>query len=88
VLALAGFGILLGIFVDWAANGFGALSREYLAILGLTLAGLGVQTVFASFFLSVLGLAGEPGAARQAEEARAQEVRVAVGPGGLDELGH
>src|SRR2546430_7204456 len=56
VLALAGFGILLGIFVDWAANGFGALSREYLAILGLTLAGLGVQTVFASFFLSVLGL--------------------------------
>ena len=56
MLALAGFGILLGIFVDWAANGFGALSREYLAILGLTLAGLGVQTVFASFFLSVLGL--------------------------------
>jgi glycosyltransferase involved in cell wall biosynthesis len=56
ILALAGFGILLGIFVDWAANGYGALFREYLAILGLTLAGLGVQTVFASFFLSVLGL--------------------------------
>jgi glycosyltransferase involved in cell wall biosynthesis len=56
VLALAGFGILLGIFVDWAANGFGALSREYLAILGLTLTGLGVQIVFASFFLSVLAL--------------------------------
>jgi len=59
VLALAGFGILLGIFVDWAANGYGALSREYLAILGLTLTGLGVQTVFASFFLSVLGLRSE-----------------------------
>jgi glycosyltransferase involved in cell wall biosynthesis len=59
VVGLAGFGVLLAIFVEWAASGFGALSRVYLALLGLTLAGLGVQTVFASFFLSVLGLRNE-----------------------------
>jgi glycosyltransferase involved in cell wall biosynthesis len=55
-LALSGFGVLLGIFVSWASGGFGALAKVYLALLGLTLAGLGVQTVFGSFFLSVLGL--------------------------------
>jgi len=83
-LALAGFGILLGIFVDWATNGFGALSREYLAILGLTLAGLGVQIAFASFFLSVLALPTEAGAAREAERARPQEAAVAVGQRAVD----
>ncbi|HXZ56501.1 MAG TPA: glycosyltransferase family 2 protein [Gaiellaceae bacterium] len=83
-LALAGFGILLGIFVDWATNGFGALSREYLAILGLTLAGLGVQIAFASFFLSVLALPTEAGAAREAERARPQEAPVAVGQRAVD----
>jgi glycosyltransferase involved in cell wall biosynthesis len=83
-LALAGFGILLGIFVDWATNGFGALSREYLAILGLTLAGLGVQIAFASFFLSVLALPVEAGAVKEAEQARPQEVPVAVGQRGVD----
>jgi hypothetical protein len=84
VLALAGFGILLGIFVDWATNGFGALSREYLSILGLTLTGLGVQIVFASFFLSVLALPTESGAVKQAEQARPQEAPLTVGSRGLD----
>jgi glycosyltransferase involved in cell wall biosynthesis len=79
-LALAGFGILLGIFVDWAANGFGALSREYLAILGLTLTGLGVQTVFASFFLSVLGLRSDFILEARSETAGQREVPVALGP--------
>ena len=80
LLALAGFGILLGIFVDWAANGFGALAREYLAILGLTLAGLGVQIVFASFFLSVLGLRSDFAPEARSETAVEPEVPVAVGP--------
>jgi len=55
-LALAGMGIIGGIFLEWASGGFQALGREYLALLGLTLTGLGVQTIFGSFFLSVLGL--------------------------------
>jgi glycosyltransferase involved in cell wall biosynthesis len=56
VLTLAGMAIIVGIFAEWASNGFGALGREHPALLGLTLVGLGVQTVFGSFFLSVLGL--------------------------------
>lgn len=56
LLTLAGLGIIVGIFVDWASHGFGALGREHPALLGLTLVGLGVQTIFGSFFLSVLGL--------------------------------
>jgi glycosyltransferase involved in cell wall biosynthesis len=55
-VALAGVGIIVGIFVEWATGGFGALSRVYLAMLALTLVGLGVQIVFGAFFLSVLGL--------------------------------
>ena len=55
-LALAGMGIIAGIFIEWASGGFQALGREHLALLGLTLTGLGVQTIFGSFFLSVLGL--------------------------------
>jgi hypothetical protein len=56
LLSLAGMGIITGIFVEWASGGFQALGREHLALLGLTLTGLGVQTIFGSFFLSVLGL--------------------------------
>ena len=56
LVTLAGMGILVGIFIDWASHGFGALGREHLALLALTLVGLGVQTIFGSFFLSVLGL--------------------------------
>jgi glycosyltransferase involved in cell wall biosynthesis len=56
VLLLAGLGILGGIFAHWAGGGFRALHAEHEALLGLTLIGLGVQTLFGSFFLSVLGL--------------------------------
>jgi glycosyltransferase involved in cell wall biosynthesis len=56
VLLLAGLGVLGGIFAHWAAGGFGALHAEHPALLGLTLVGLGVQVLFGSFFLSVLGL--------------------------------
>ncbi len=55
-LSLAGMGIIAGIFIEWASGGFQALGREHQALLGLTLTGLGVQTIFGSFFLSVLGL--------------------------------
>jgi glycosyltransferase involved in cell wall biosynthesis len=55
-LFLGGCGLLLAIVVHWAASDFGALHEEYLSLLALTFVGLGVQTVFGSFFLSILGL--------------------------------
>lgn len=55
-LLLAGLATLAAILVDWARSDFGALEREHESLLGMTLVGLGVQTIFGSFFLSVLGL--------------------------------
>ena len=40
----------------WIHRGFGELREEKLAVAGLTLIVLGVQTIFGSFFLSILGL--------------------------------
>ena len=51
-----GGGILVAIFAEWASGGFCALGRVHEALFGMTLVGLGVQTLFGSFFLSVLGL--------------------------------
>jgi glycosyltransferase involved in cell wall biosynthesis len=53
---IAGIALLGAIFGKWAAGGFGSLHEEHPALLGLTLIGLGVQILFGSFFLSVLGL--------------------------------
>jgi glycosyltransferase involved in cell wall biosynthesis len=54
VLGLTGAGVLLAVFVRWANGGFGALADEYPTALGVTLVGLGVQTVFGSFFIGLL----------------------------------
>ena len=53
-LVLIGAGLLLAVFVRWAHAGFGALGDEYPTALGVTLVGLGVQTVFGSFFIGLL----------------------------------
>jgi glycosyltransferase involved in cell wall biosynthesis len=66
VLILTGTTILGAIFVAWAKNDFGMLARQHESLLGLTLIGLGVQVVFGSFFLSVLGLGSEGRPARTA----------------------
>ena len=58
VLFLIGAAVLVWIFVDWWRRDFGVLAREHEALFGLTFVGLGVQTMFASFFLSVLQLRG------------------------------
>jgi hypothetical protein len=55
-LVLVGGGVLVAIFAEWASGGFRALGREHEALFGMTLVGLGVQILFGSFFLSVLGL--------------------------------
>ena len=42
------------VLVRWARAGFGPLGDEYPTALGVTLIGLGVQTIFGSFFISLL----------------------------------
>jgi len=44
------------IFVAWAQRGFGELSEQRLAVLAAMLAIVGVQIVFSSFLISILGL--------------------------------
>jgi hypothetical protein len=51
LLALAG---LAAVFAEWASKGFGSLGRVYEVALGVTILGLGIQIVFASFFLGLL----------------------------------
>lgn len=43
-------------FIHWAQTGFGSLSAIRPAILSMTLFVLGIQIIFSSFFLSILGL--------------------------------
>jgi hypothetical protein len=84
-LLLAGIGILVAIVVEWARNDFGALAREHESLLALTLVGLGVQTIFGSFFLSVLGLRKHllfDRRAREKEQVEREEVGELVGGGG------
>ena len=55
VLAV-GFVIALVIVIQWIDRGFGALSEERLAIFAATLLICGIQVVFSSFLLSIIGL--------------------------------
>ncbi len=55
-LALVGLGLLAAIVAEWVRRGFGSLSEERLALGAATLLVLGIQVVFASFLLSILGL--------------------------------
>ncbi|MCW3014788.1 MAG: glycosyl transferase family 2 [Solirubrobacterales bacterium] len=56
--ASASVGLVTGIviFGIWINSGFGSLSEERLAILATTLVVIGLQTIFSSFLLSILGL--------------------------------
>lgn len=56
VIFLVGLIINLGIVYDWVNVGFGGQTRLREAILAMTLMVIGAQTVFSSFFLSVLGI--------------------------------
>ena len=55
-IASVGLAILVWIVLEWARLGFGSLSEERLAILAATLMVLGIQVIFASFLLSIIGL--------------------------------
>jgi len=60
---LAGGGVLavgvamgLGIVVTWAQRGFGQLAETRLAVMAAALVIVGIQIIFSSFLLSILGL--------------------------------
>jgi Glycosyl transferase family 2 len=55
-IALAGLAILMVIVIEWIGRGFGSLSQERTAISAATLLVLGIQVVFTSFLISMLGL--------------------------------
>jgi glycosyltransferase involved in cell wall biosynthesis len=59
VVALIGLAIIAVIVLDWIVRGFGSLSQERVAIFAATLLVLGIQIVFTSFLLSILGLRHE-----------------------------
>ena len=59
VLLIAGFLIDLNIAVKWVKSGFGELSELRTAIMGSTLAALGVQLIFLGLFMSILLLKRE-----------------------------
>jgi glycosyltransferase involved in cell wall biosynthesis len=53
---LAGLGTWIGVLITWAGRGFGALSEQKLSVLSLTLIVVGLQVIFTSFLLSIVGL--------------------------------
>jgi glycosyltransferase involved in cell wall biosynthesis len=55
-VALVGLALIVVIVIDWIGSGLGSLSQERAAILAATLLVLGIQIVFTSFLLSILGL--------------------------------
>lgn len=55
-ILLVGFVVGLEIIVTWAQQGFGQLAETRLALMAATLVIVGIQVVFSSFLLSILGL--------------------------------
>jgi glycosyltransferase involved in cell wall biosynthesis len=56
VTCIAGLAMAATILVTWVDHGFGVLSEERLAVAAATLITVGLQVVFSSFLLSILGL--------------------------------
>jgi len=56
MIVLVGFAILGAILVKWIIGNYGPLYEFRTALFGMTLVALGTQTIFSSFFLSMLGI--------------------------------
>jgi hypothetical protein len=54
LFVLVAFAGLAAIGVEWASEGFGTLGRAYETALLATMLGLGIQIVFAAFFLALI----------------------------------
>jgi glycosyltransferase involved in cell wall biosynthesis len=55
-VTLVGVGLIAAIVIAWIGSGLGSLAQERLAIVAATVLVLGIQIVFTSFLLSILGL--------------------------------
>ena len=63
VLLVAGLGINGWLLADWFREGLGAMEVQHtlrIALWGFTAMILGAQTIFGSFFLSMIEMAGQP----------------------------
>lgn len=58
LVSVTGLIIYLVIFLKWFKSGFGELQEIKNSILALTLIIIGIQTIFSSFMLSILGIRG------------------------------
>lgn len=56
LMTLLGLIIYLGICIKWVKTSFGALNEVKNSIVALTLIIVGIQTIFSSFMLSILGI--------------------------------
>jgi len=56
VLFFVGLGINISIFIEWLSKDFGALHRIRESILAMTFLVIGLETIFSSFFISLLFL--------------------------------
>jgi len=56
ILFLIGLFIYLSILMQWIAKNFGELTTINISIFALTFIVLGIQTIFAGFFFSILGI--------------------------------
>jgi len=52
----AGFLVLAHILIKWISRNYGPLYESRTALFGMTLVVIGAQTIFSSFFLSMLGI--------------------------------
>jgi len=57
VMVGAGLGLIAYILFEWFESGFGSLAKEKLALVAATAIIVGVQVIFSSFLISVIGLA-------------------------------
>jgi glycosyltransferase involved in cell wall biosynthesis len=56
LVVIIGLAVYLAIALQWLFSGFGALNEIKNSIVALTLLTIGIQTIFSSFILSILGI--------------------------------
>jgi hypothetical protein len=61
LVALIGFVMTAWIVISWITHDFGTLSEQSLLVFAMTLVVLGMQTIFTSFFMSIVGMHGRDG---------------------------
>lgn len=57
-VVLTGFAITAYVVIKWFGADFGTLSEQSLLVFGMTLGVLGLQLIFTSFFMSIVGMHG------------------------------